>query len=384
MSKFNTLWDYEYWMKSNGMFVGLNTPDALSSEEFNHGLPPYAKRKSYLVDKYPACPKKWMQSEGRKASYFVPVEEGKGMWLDFNKNFDNDYHVAVAISIQGVNPLTGLACEDTYLEQYIDNCPKCDIPFKPDRYCEKCNMKYPKQNYLSTTGTPRGMLWLDGFRSIEGIVCQYILTAEKMRGVASGLIGKDRVFAIGVSFFLSKEKKNFNLEHIGPMFYSTVHTPISWITAFEEHDDDDDDDDDYEEESYSSSYSSTDYSYSSADDNSGQVRNLVSCDSFGAKLGGKRTKSSNAVQLSSLGTQSQNAYFTQEVKTKKIEVGAGANIDQLVYDDPEHIGYWREEPEAVICINYALEKEVEQILAQGEKNLEGHSQGFLQNVLVGN
>ena len=80
MSKYNTVWDFEYWMKSNGMFAGLNTPEALKSEESNHGLPPYAKRKSYLVDKYPACPENWMQSAGRQASYFVPVQEGNEPW----------------------------------------------------------------------------------------------------------------------------------------------------------------------------------------------------------------------------------------------------------------------------------------------------------------
>ena len=108
----NTVWDYEYWMKSNGMFVGLNTPDALKSEELDQSLPPYMRRAGRLVDKYPASPTKWMKSEGRVASYFVPVTEGSGMWLDFNKNAKHTHDVAIVISIQGVNPLTGLPCKD--------------------------------------------------------------------------------------------------------------------------------------------------------------------------------------------------------------------------------------------------------------------------------
>ena len=59
-------------------------PDALVSqkegeEEFKHRLPPYSKRKAFLVDEYPACPSDWMRSEGKLTSYFVPVKEDKGM-----------------------------------------------------------------------------------------------------------------------------------------------------------------------------------------------------------------------------------------------------------------------------------------------------------------
>ena len=202
MNKY-TPYDHEYWMKSNGMFVGLNTPNSLKSKGSKHSLPPYAKRKGYLVDQYPACPKNWMESKGKLVSYFVPVQEGQGMWLDFNKNFDHSHDVAIVVSVQGVNPITGVACEDEHLERYVNKCPKCNTDFKPNRYCEKCDIKYPQQNYLSTTGTPAGKLWLDGFRTIEGAVRQYVLTAEKMRGVASHTIGNDRVFAIGISFFLA-------------------------------------------------------------------------------------------------------------------------------------------------------------------------------------
>ena len=161
----------------------------------------------YLVDKYPACPSDWMRSEGIIKSYFVPVVEGHGMWIDFNENDNNNHHVAIVISIQGINPITGLPCQDAQLEQYIEECPKHKIKFGPDRFCKKCDFKWPKQNYICTTGTPHGNFWLDGFKAANGIVRQYILTAEKMRGVASNIIGKDRVYAIGISFFLSKEKK---------------------------------------------------------------------------------------------------------------------------------------------------------------------------------
>ena len=191
-----------YLMRSGNFSCGFNMPDALKGEEI-HNLPPYAKRMPFLVDEYPSCPDNWMRSEGTTTSYFIPVEEGKGMWLDFNNNQSHTHHVAIVVSIQGINPVTGLPCNDAQLEQYIEECPKHKIKFGPNRYCKECDYKWPKQNYICSTGTPSGTLWLDGFRTVEGIVRQYILTEEKMRGVASNIIGKDRVFAIGISFFIS-------------------------------------------------------------------------------------------------------------------------------------------------------------------------------------
>ena len=42
----------------------------------------------------------------------------------------------------------------------------------------------------------------------------------------------------------------------------------------------------------------------------------------------------------------------EKVEIKKLEVGAGAKINQSIHDDPEPLDFWREEPEAIICINY--------------------------------
>jgi len=199
---------HDYTMRNNGFYCGFNMPEAETGEQIN-GLPGYSKRMPYLVDEYPACPKNWMRSKGKVKSYFVPVVEGKGMWLDFNENQENQYHLAIVISIQGVNPVTGLPCKEAKLEQYSDKCPKHNVDFGPERYCDKCRFHWPKQNYISTTGTPKDYFWLDGFKAANGIVRQYILTAEKMKGVAANTEGvkENRVYAVGVSFFLSKDKK---------------------------------------------------------------------------------------------------------------------------------------------------------------------------------
>jgi hypothetical protein len=186
-------------------------PKSLSGDN-KFGLPPYAKRMSFLVDDFPACPENWMRSEDKLKSYFVAVKEGMGMWLDFNGCADHEHDVAIVISIQGINPITGLPCNDPQLEQYVDKCPKHDKKFEENRHCCECGFDWPKQNYITTTATPNGKLWIDGFKSAEGVVRQYILTEEKMKGVASNVIGKDRVYAIGLSFFISKATRRVRLD----------------------------------------------------------------------------------------------------------------------------------------------------------------------------
>jgi len=198
----------------------FNMPEKIKSEfnseeEMAHFLPPYAPADVYPVDEYEACPTNWMNGSDVTSSYFVGVKEDHGMWLDFNECFYHTHDVAVVISIQGINPITGqkmVAEKALKLEQYHKKCPIHKVNFKQDRYCEKCGFKWPGQNYLSTTGTPEMMMWLDGFRTPEGKVRQYIFTEDKMRGVANQLIGEARVFAIGIAYYLSKHKKPYTLQ----------------------------------------------------------------------------------------------------------------------------------------------------------------------------
>jgi len=356
----------DYLMRNNGFACGINMPKALEGD-MTFGLPPYAKRVPFLVDKYPACPKNWMRSKGKVKSYFVPVLEGRGMWLDLNENDCNSHHVAIVISVQGVNPITGMPCEDAQMEQYVEECPKHKIKFGPDRYCKKCDYKWPKQNYLTTTSTPDGMLWLDGFRSIDGIVRQYILTAEKMKGVASNIIGKEKVvYAIGFSFFTSKEKKpkptfdanilrsvNITTNNVygSPMFFSPTHTPTNWQYK---------------------TMSSCSCSFSSAPTigaSLGQIKGA----SMARKSGGLIPK-----------YHCVNSSSVTPIKTKKLEVVAGAKINQQIYNDNENLEYWHDKPESIICVSYATEEDCRRIINGGEIDIEGHEEGFLQKIPVGN
>lgn len=422
--KFSTVWDMEYNMKSNGLYCGLNSPEALVSkkdgeEEFKHRLPPYAKRKFYLADEYPACPTNWMRSEGKLTSYFVPVQEGKGMWLDFNANWNNKHHVAIVISVQGVNPITGLPCTDAHLEQYIEECPKCKKKFGPNRLCKTCGYVWPKQNYISTTGTNINQLWIDGFRTAEGVVRQYILTQEKMKGVASNIIGEDKVYAIGISFFLSKEAKpertivaggggNYNNYPLNShQWFSPLHTPVNWQAVTP------------------SSININEYdnsSYTTSISVSGNDRDLLSTgvlrsinrtkqplkktDNISHKCGKMKSLGKTKGWSDSKVTKSELQYLQRtndelaktptdpnllmvtshafEVDVEKVEIGAGANIDQIVADDPESLDFWKNEPESILVINYCLEEDCEKILNGGKVSLKGHKEGFLKEMAVGN
>ena len=374
--KFNNVWDHEYLMKSNSFYCGINMPDALVSkgdrEETNHRLPPYAKRKSFLVDEYPACPKHWARSEGIITSYFVPVQENKGLWLDFNKNAENKYEVAIVISIQGINPITGMPCDNANLEQYIDKCPKHNIAFGPERYCKKCGYKWPKQNYISTTSTPNGNFWLDGFRTADGIVRQYLMTMDKIKGVANNIVGKDRVFAIGLSFFLSKKEKPNQQVTYTRSGGNTCNSPLMFKSSSE-----------------------TLYKFSSQTDTDSVKCSYLSM-SAEDHVKSLPTKGSNKCsKLQSLDKEDSISYGSgmlrgikgrsiSNVDVKKVEVGAGANINQKIYDDPEPLDFWREKPESIIYVNYALEEDCLAIINQGKVAIESNKEGFLQNIPVGN
>lgn len=403
--KFNTPWESDYWMASNGFYCGFNMPKAKTGNDIN-SLPEYSWRKPFLTDDYPAIPSNWMLSQGRMASYFVGVQKDYGMWLDFNKNSSHKYDVAIVVSVQGINPITGLPCVDPCLEQYIDTCPKCKEKFEANRYCKKCEMHWPKQNYICTNGQPNGQMWIDGFKTAEGIVRQYLFTEETMKGVASNVIGKERVFAIGISFFLSKNQKPAQPEpvyrtmHLStssastkcstsgaiygqPQFYSPVHTPADWQIKG------------------TRGSKRSKGGGSSCGPIGATIGHMSDTNTYTQNLGGGGTTSSLSAPDLVCGDFQKNAwdnsdsdsfaapaagacYSAPEVSVKQMEVGAGAQINQRIYDDPETLDYWREVPESLIVINYGLEADIAKILDAGKRDKKIKKEGFLQGIPVGN
>lgn len=393
---FNTTQGSDYWMNVNHLAVGFNMPPALkadANDDREFALPPYAARRGFLVDEYPACPPDWVRSEGKLASYFVPIREGYGAWLDFNENSKHSHHVAIVVSVQGVNAVTGLPCNDPQLEQYIEQCPKHKKPFGPNRLCEACGFKWPKQNYLCTTGTPDGQLWLDGFRAVDGAVRQYVMTAEQRRGVANAILGADRVFALGVSFFLSKEPRpprqpimrrqlmdSGTLDFAGDDVLYGYKGDTFGLTKG----------------SFTHQVTPDTQTYCCSIEKSlgpegpvgptGDVgtKGIKMSKTLGEKLSAKkRDEWGSKVQLCSTSGGLISAPV-RSVSVQRLEIAAGARIKQMIYDDPNPLEFWNTKPEGILVINYALEVDVEQILAAGRRDLTGHRDGFLQHIPVGN
>lgn len=336
----------EYHMECNGLNVGFNMVEALSGDAV-FSLPPYGPRPGYLVDEYPACPDNWLRSFGKLNSYFVPIQMNKGMWLDFNGNWRHNHEVAIVVSIQGINALTGLPTSNESLEQYHDRCPKCDEIFGPNRLCKSCNITWPKQNYIATTTTEAGRLWIDGFRTIDGMVRQYIFNEKTSRGVANNILGEERVFAIGIAFFLSKNPKPVRTpmvktRSIGPVFEKLGNKSAS-------------------------DYGFVECRYVSP-----------SAPSFSVN------QSECTLSTFSESNTPRSIETVNPIKSKNVDIAAGAKIEQKFRDDPNSLEFWNSEPEGIICINYCLEEEVEKIIAQGKINMKGHEDGFLQKIPVGN
>jgi hypothetical protein len=395
----------DYQMQINGLSVGLNMPAALKTQgsgeqEFVHSLPPYRPRRAYLVDEYPACPDHWMRSSGRIKSYFVPVLADAGLWLDFNGCWSHAHHTAIVVSVQGVNAITGMPCKDAQLEQYRDECPKHKEAFGPDRLCKKCNFKWPKQNYISSASTPNGSLWLDGFRSEDGKVRQYVFTESEARSVAKAVIGGDRVHALGISYFLSKEAKpkptasplrgfhslspHISTEvldmscHDGSKGLSGDNIVTSWGASnnVSHHVDSD-----------SITYSAD---ISSSVPPSGMMKSASGLKLGGEKigaLGARKMRATASVNMMAKKGQLMNAPAASTPKimmVQQLEVAAGARINQQVYDDQHELEFWQKEPDGLIIINYCSAEDALKIINAGKVSVSGNAEGFLQNVPTGN
>lgn len=330
----------------NGLHCTFNMPEAVArrhdaqGNEITAGLPPYGPRIGYPVDKFPAAPQSWMHGSGKASSYFVPILADHGMWLDFNQNGNHTHHVAAVISVQGINPLTGLKADPIRLEQYKDKCPKHGETFLQDRYCPTCKFEWHPQNYLSSNSG--GPLWIDGFRTEDGVIRQWYFTEEECKGVAAQLIGAERVFAIGIAFYLSKLPKpapRYNTRGGDMVFLCSA--PSAGIGP------------------------AMDYSY---------MEESVSCnyEPMGAVYNNQR-----------LGSFEAEAAFEEEAASieasaKKLEIGAGAKIHQKIGADPEKLDFWQDEPAGMIYINYCDISTAARILVAGMR--QQRAEGFLAGV----
>jgi hypothetical protein len=342
----------------NRLGLVVNLPPAIKGRGVN-GLPPYAPVVGYDVDKYPAAPADWPRSEGTLASYFVAVRDGCGMWLDLNACRSHSHHVAAVVSIQGINPLTGRKTDKQELEKYQD-----------DPSIEPWLRGY--QNYLATTCTPSGLMWIDGFRAQDGTVRQYVFTKDESKGVAAQLIGVNRVFSIGVSFFLSKEPKPVQAERLRSMSFGSgglisaevppVSKGIAWIG--------------HGSSAVLNAYASQD------------SQCLDSVATYSASVSSKESRLLSAKGTrGAKGASGPHGHETRLISTspvvpvERLEISAGAEISQQLYKDPSDLGFWQSEPFGTVVVNYAPQESIDQIIAAG---VTPSSEGFLDQLDTGN
>jgi hypothetical protein len=357
-------------MMVNGVSCVFNSPKAVKGEQVS-GLPPYAPRKAYMVDEYPGCPDSWMHGSSKANSYFVPIAAEHGMWLDFNQCFNHTHHIAVLVSVQGVNPITGMPLIDgpMRLEQYRNRCPKHDKEFGAELYCEECGYKWCPQNYLSTTCTPNGLLWLDGFRADDGTVRQYYFTEEECKGVAAQIIGDKRVYAIGIAFYQSKSLKpkpvvreyvpvGINLNQMYGMKGGTTGNSSFWHIR---------------KRGIGGSSAGGSWALESAPSKFAEISNHYNDSSevlCSFEPPDVRLRDSND--------------FIDLPNIKSLEIGAGAKIKQSIYRDTEKLDFYEDAPIGMLYINYVQEEEAKRIIAIGKKDMSKKGNGFLEGLKVGN
>jgi len=370
-------------MEINGLFAEINMPPALAGDGL-HSLPPHCKVQAYPVDEFPACPENWMHGSGKASSYFVPATVNRGMWFDFTMNSGLSYDLAIVVSVQGINPVTGKKVTQLNLEQYREKCPVHNVAFLQDRFCPECNYAWPAQNYISTTTGQ--MLWIDGFRNEKGEVRQYIITEDITRGVAAQVIGDDRVWAIGFAFYLSKESRK------GPAHLGNPHWGMSSLSMADSGE-------------YGADMASLDYD-SCVSGPSGPTGPCGAVGAYGPYGDGSKSLSFNMASTqhvnscscskggmhrslktgggiiraqSMMAPRTTPAPMTQQ---KMLEIGAGARIDQEIGVDPNPIDYWQAEPIGLIYCNYVDDVMFRQILKAGQRQVK--KEGALAGLNVGN
>lgn len=358
------------FMEKNGLKCQVNLPDAPEGEG-THQLPPYNRQRVYDVDQYPACPAEWMHGSDKAGSFFFPVETGKHLWLDLNPNASHRHHIAAVISVQGVNPITGpiegLDGKKLDMIQWKDGDP---CPVHPDRkfdgglYCKDCKFKWPSQNYLCTTSWPSGQFWIDGWRATEETIRGFLITMETMKGIAAQTIGEDRVWAIGIAIYLSKEEKP------QPVRHDTLRSsePISYTDQLMD---------------YAGGYeTSKSYSFNAGETLS---RGMSSSVPPTASTSGRKRMRSVRTRGGISGQSVRSAEPVEQIEAEKLEIAAGAKItQQLCYPDTHDLDFWQDKPAAILYGNYCTVEDFDRIIRAGTRDLTAGGEGFMAGLETGN
>lgn len=361
--------------------------------DFVHALPPGHPLPVYHSEAFKKYPESWMKGPG---VFVVPVQPNKGLWFDWTMN--DRINTAILPTVRGCNPITGMQTSGFHLERYEEKCPKHGVAFEGERYCPKCDYRWPPQNYVAAPNT----LWWDTWYA-NGIGRQFFFTEEEMRDIASKLIGKENtVPAFGFAFYRPKEMRpeptvarSRGIVYEDNGLYERCFS--SSDTAF------------FDSKTYGSSKNLMDshnifYTNSVSQnldmpvtmDGTGGSTKCSATPTSGLSVGMNASDAEihldNAASpardiLRSAECNRSKTKFTAQVAPKKVvkevSVGAGANIDQALAPDPYELDSWKDKPEASMTIYFVFHEKLEELKAGGMKDLEGTEEGMLEGLPVG-
>ena len=389
-------------MKHKGFFASIMEAERLKGEQ-TFGLPPGTQLPVYSSEIFKEYPGNWMRGPG---VFIVPVRANKGLW--FNWTMNDTANTAVLPTVKGCNPITGLQTSGFHLERYETKCPKYDIDFGPDRFCEKCGYKWAPQNYCCSPN----VLWWDGFRAEDGSVRQFFFTEEEVRDIASKMIGKENtVPAFGFAFYRPKVERPRRDTSLGstllyqyqkPYYHQMVPdsfvlggstiggggtksaSDVTWT---------------YTNTSSSSKGLEIPQAANKKRMRSKGFSKTVQPDSFflgesnsemptadGLLCAAPAAATPDEVSVNMMHTESQR--LSQVVRSvappeKEVSVGAGAKISQDLAEDPYPLDSWKDKPDSDMTIYFVFAEEVDRMLKAGVVDTTDKKNGMLSDMPVG-
>jgi hypothetical protein len=324
-----------------------------------HGLPSGTPIEVYPVDVFEHPLSHWITGAG---NYVIPVDSDWGLWFDFTNN--DSMNTAVLPSVKGMNPITGRRTNGFVLERYEEKCPEHNEKFKDGNFCEKCDFKWPDQNYIAYPNT----LWWDGFRTSDGKVRQFFFTEELSKSIPELVIGKeDTVPAFGFAFFRPKVERHRQVNMMRSIDCKGSLIKSKCLLT-------------------KSSYSNDSFTPGQPICDAGPVSvayAAAACtDSFSSKL----DENLGGPICSGIKKENVSYSFTNSLRkktTSEVGVGAGAEIAQSLKVDPLKLDDWQTEPASVMRLYFIFIEQFEDLKEKGLRDLSGIKEGFLEGLPVG-
>jgi hypothetical protein len=360
-------------IEHSGHKFSINKTTRLNGN-FTHDLPLGDKIDIFSVDQFEEPLKHWITGPG---NYVVPVESNCGFCFDFTEN--DSLNTAILLSIKGMNAITGRKTTGFSLERYENKCPEHGIDFKDGLFCEKCNFKWPTQNYLSYPN----MLRCDGFRTSEGKVRQFFFTEDLSKSIPELVIGKeDTVPAFGFAFFKAKKQRirevNDNVYYPYYIYNNNVYYPYYiYNNSF------------YYNNKFLGHGIQCLVGESGIEDVACTQNNNVY---FNTQYSSESSSSKNSInhvnaqfntQNYSLSSNANCSNIQHNFQNKEVGVGAGAEIYQDIKADMLNLSDWEEKPSSVVRLYFVFTEQFNYLKSKGLRDLVGQREGFLAGLPVG-